>query len=123
VPRGIALAAASAATYYLAVRFVVDGPPGLDSLTSFVLAGGGAALLCSLAVIVLAPRAIDWRPLLLALVAGAVGGAAFELKFAFDAQLVIGHAGWQLLVCLALHFGFQYAPTAGQTLPGSSSPQ
>jgi hypothetical protein len=109
--RGVALALVSAAIYYLAVRFVVDGPLGYDAVTSFVLAGGSAALLCGLAVVAIGPRVFAWRLPALTLAAGAIGGGAFELNLAFDPHLVVGHAAWQLLVCLALHFSLQDAPT------------
>ena len=109
--RGAALAAAGAGIYYLAVRFVVEGPVGYDAITSFVLAGAGAALLCAVAVVALAPRAFTWQLPALALAAGAIGGVAFEVELPFDPDLVVGHAAWQLLVCLALHFGLQSAPT------------
>ena len=103
--RGILLAIASAAIYYAAIRFVVDGPAGLDPLASLVLAGVGAALLCGLAVALIAPRPFTRRLGLALTVAGAVGGAVFDLKLAFDPDLLIGHAAWQLLVFLALYFG------------------
>jgi hypothetical protein len=107
VARGVAIAAASAGIYYLAVWFVTGGPAGLESAVSFVLAGAGAAILCGVAVVVLAPRGFAWRLLPLLLVAGAVGGAAFEINFAADPVLLIAHAAWQLLVCLALHLGLR----------------
>lgn len=109
--RGLALAAASAIIYYLAVRFVVDGPIGYDAIIAFVLAGAGAAVLTAAAVVLIAPQPYGTRLFALALVAGAVGGAAFELKLAFDPGLIVGHAAWQVLVCLALHFGLRPAPT------------
>jgi Na+-transporting NADH:ubiquinone oxidoreductase subunit NqrB len=72
-----------------------------------VLAGGGAAVAVGLAVVAIAQREGSWRLVALTLGAGILGGAAFELKLAFDTGLVTGHAVWQLLVCLALHFGLQ----------------
>ena len=111
VIRFVAMCVASAAIYYLAVRFVIDGPIGYDMITSFILAGSAAALLSAMAVVVIAPRAFSWKLLPLALTAGAVGGAAFDLKFSFDPNLLIGHAAWQLLVCIALNFSFRDAPT------------
>ena len=101
------LSIASAVIYYLAVRFVADGPMGYDAITSFVIAGSGAAVLCGIATIVLAPRGPDWRVVPLAAAAGAIGGAVFDVKFAFDPNLLVAHAAWQLLVCLALHFGLR----------------
>jgi hypothetical protein len=109
--RAIALAAAAAAIYYGAVRFVVNAPAGLDPLASFVLAGAGAALLCGLAVAAIAPRSFDTRLAALLLLAGAAGGAVFDLKVTFDPNLHLGHAAWQLLTCLALHFGLRTAST------------
>src|SRR5688572_9784440 len=44
-------------------------------------------------------------------VAGAVGGAVFESRISFDPALLLGHAAWQLLVCVALSFGQRNAPT------------
>lgn len=58
--RGILLALAAAAIYYAAIRFVVDGPASLDALDSFVIAGSAAALLCGLAVALIAPQPF-WR--------------------------------------------------------------
>lgn len=106
VPRILALAVASAAIYWLAVRFVADGPIPYDLIISLVVAGGGAALLCGLATVVIAPRAFSWGLVLLLLAAGALGGAAFEVRIPNDELLLVGHATWQLLVCLALHCGF-----------------
>jgi hypothetical protein len=103
--RIVALALAGAAIYYLAVRFVVEGPIGDSTVTSFVVAGAGAALLCGLSVVAIAPRAFAWRLVPFTLAAGAIGGAMFELKIGSDQMLLAGHAAWQLLMCLALHAG------------------
>src|SRR5262245_35439253 len=109
------LAVSSALIYYLAVWFVVEGPIGYDAVTSFVVSGSGSAVLCAVATILLAPRAPDWRVVPLAAAAGAVGGAAFDLKLAFDESLLIAHAAWQLLVCLALHVGLRDRPVMATT--------
>jgi hypothetical protein len=109
--RGVALAAASAAIYYLTIRFVVGGPAGLSALSTFLIAGSCAALLCGAAVAVIAPRAFSLRLAALLVAAGAVGGAVFHSRFSFDPNLLLGHAAWQLLVCLALCFGQRNAPT------------
>ncbi len=111
VARFVAMCVASAAIYYLAVRFVVDGPIGYDMILSFILAGGVAAPLSGLAVVLIAPRAFSWRLVALTFVAGAIGGATFDLKFSFDSNLLVGHAVWQMLVCLALNFSFRDTPT------------
>jgi hypothetical protein len=110
VIRFLAMCIASAAIYYLAVRFVIDGPIGYDMITSFILAGSAAALLSGIAVVAIAPRAFSLKFVPLALAAGALGGAVFDLKFSFDPNLLIGHAVWQLLVCLALNFSFRDVP-------------
>ena len=101
------LAIASAAIYYLAIRFVADGPIGYDAITSFIIAGSGSAVLCAVATILLAPCAPDWRVVPLAAAAGAIGGAVFDVKLAFDSNLLVPHAAWQMLVCLALHLGLR----------------
>ena len=105
VLRGVALAAASAAIYYFTIRFVVSGPAGLGALATFMIAGACAALLCGAAVAVIAPQAFSLRLAVLLVVAGALGGAMFHSRISFDPNLLIGHAAWQLLVCLALYFG------------------
>lgn len=104
------LAVASAGVYYLSIRFVADGPFSYDATTSFVVAGIGSAVLCAVATILLAPRAPDWRVVPLAALAGAIGGAAFDLNLSFDQDLLVPHAVWQLLVCLALHLGLRDRP-------------
>jgi hypothetical protein len=105
--RAAGLAAAGAVTYYLAVWFVVSGPSRLDAMAAFVLAGAGAAVLSGAAVVAIAPRAPSIRLFMLLVLAGALGGAAFTLDIAFDEILYVGHAAWQLLACLALHFGLR----------------
>ncbi len=112
VARSIVLAVAAAAIYYGAIRFVVDGPAGLDPLVSLAIAGIVAALLCGLAVAAVAPGAFTPRLALSLGIAGAVGGAIFNLKLAFDPNLLVGHAAWQLLVFLALYYGQESAPAA-----------
>lgn len=102
--RGFALAVAASAIYYGAIRFVVDAPTGLDALATFVIAGAGAALLCGIAVALIAPASFTLRVALALACAGAVGGAVFDAKLNFDPNLLIGHAAWQLLVFLALWF-------------------
>ena len=109
--RGIALAIAAAAIYYGAIRFVVDVPIGLDAMASFMIAGAGAALLCGLAVALIAPQAFNLRVAVLLLVAGAAGGAVFDIRVSFDPNLLLGHAAWQLLTCLALHLGLRDSST------------
>jgi hypothetical protein len=108
-PRMLALSVASAVIYHLAVRFVVDGPLGYSTMMPYVVAGAGAATLAGLAVVVLAPRHFDWRLPLLTLVAGAIGGAAFEwqLPVAWAPNDLHAYVAWQLLVCLALHWGLR----------------
>ena len=101
------LAAASAAIYRVAILFVTEGPLDYGVLTTFVITGAGAALLCCLAVCVIAPQRFAPLAFVLALLAGGAGGATFELKFASDPFLLVSHAAWQFLVCLALHAGFE----------------
>jgi hypothetical protein len=111
VLRGVALAAASAAIYYFTIRFVVGGPAGLSALATIMIAGACAALLCGAAVAVIATQAFNLRLAALLVVAGVVGGAVFHSRVSFDSNLLLGHAAWQLLVCLALYFGQRDAPT------------
>lgn len=107
VVRILALAAAGAAMYWLAVRFVADVAIPYPMIVSLVIAGSLAALLCGLAVVAIAPCHFHWGIVPLLLSAGALGAAAFEIRIPNDEMLLIGHAAWQLLVCLALHFGLR----------------
>jgi hypothetical protein len=111
VLRAAAMCIASAAIYYAAVRFVVDGPFGYDTMTTFAVSGAGAALLASLAVVVLGPRPFQARFIPLMLVAGAAGGIVFDHKFSIDESMLLGHLVWQSFVCLALHFSFRETQT------------
>lgn len=111
VLRGVVLAVAAAAIYYGAVRFVVNAPAGLDALATFAIAGAGAALLCGVSVAAIAPQSFSLRLAALLLVAGAAGGAAFDVKVSYDPNLLLGHAAWQLLTCLALLFGARSSST------------
>lgn len=111
VLRGVALAAASAAIYYFTIRFVVGGPAGLSALATFMIAGACAALLCGASVAFIAPQPFSLRLAALLVVGGALGGAVFDSQVSFDPNLLLGHAAWQLLVCLALYFGQRNAST------------
>ena len=106
-----AMCAASALIYFYAIQFVVDGPFRYDTLTPFLISGGGAALLVGLSVAMLAPRRFSWRLFALCLVAGVAGGAAFaeSVWLGSDFEVVGGHLIWQVLVCLALHLGLRRA--------------
>lgn len=105
------LAAASAVIYRLAILFVTEGPLSYDVLTTFMITGAGAALLCVLATCLIAPQPLRLNAFLFVLLAGAAGGASFELKLVTDPFLLLSHAIWQLLVCLALHAGFRARPS------------
>jgi hypothetical protein len=97
---------AGALIYRLAIEFAADGPLGLGTPASFAFAGSGAAALTALVTGLLAPSRFRWHVLPLALASGALGGLAFHL-LAFTEQAYEGHLAWQLLVCLALHFGLR----------------
>ena len=105
--RGLLLCAASAGSYRLAIWLAIDGPLQDVAIASFALAGACAALLCALAIVVLAPRPSNPRLVLLATAAGALGGAAFmlDLPIHWLDELIVGHLSWQVLVCAALHYG------------------
>ena len=120
VARFVAMCVASAAIYYLAVRFVVDGPIGYDMILSFILAGGVRRA-------PVGPRGGPDRAagvlleiVVLTLVAGAVGGATFDLKFAFDASLL--HRPCRVAVARLPRAEFQLPATRRHTarscLPG-----
>jgi hypothetical protein len=111
--RLIAMAVASAVIYYLAVLFVIEGPFSYNTMTPYLVSGGTAAMLITASTMLLAPRAWCWMPLWVAAVAGLAGGATFEwdpLDGSQRFELLLPHAAWQALVCLALHFGLRPAP-------------
>jgi hypothetical protein len=107
--RVVALCIASALIYYFAVWFVTNGPLDLGTVATFVLTGAAAALLVGLAVVVIAPARASALLIPATLAAGALGGAAFKLRVTSDTIMLLGHAVWQLLVCLALHLSFRNA--------------
>ncbi len=109
IVRMITLAVASALIYQLAVRFVVDGPLGYSTILPYVIAGAGSALLTGLAVALIVPRHITWKLLLFTLIAGAIGGAAFDwqLPLAWAPNDLHAYLAWQVLVCLALDRGLR----------------
>lgn len=109
--RAAALCVASAVIYYVAVRFVVDGPFHYNTLTSFAVSGAGAALMVGLAVVVFGPRQFRAKLVPIMLVAGAAGGIVFDHKFSMDESMLLGHLAWQMLVCVALHFSFRETST------------
>ena len=120
--RMIALTIASALIYQLAVRFVVDGPLGYSTIAPYVIAGAVSALLVGLAIALIVPRHIFWRLPLFTLVAGAIGGAAFDwqLELAWAPNDLHAYLAWQVLVCLALDRGF--ARPGPATLPRQAGP-
>lgn len=111
-PRILAMCVASAAIYFYAVKFVIDGPFSYNTITPFLISGGGAAVLVGVSVALLAPRRLSWQLPVLCLMAGVIGGAAFDntVWTGSDFRFISGHWPWQVLVCLALHLGLRPAP-------------
>jgi peptidoglycan/LPS O-acetylase OafA/YrhL len=108
--RLIAMAVASAVIYYLAVLFVVKGPFSYNTITPYLVAGGTAASLVSATTMLVAPRVWRWMPLLIAAIAGIAGGAMFQWDPLARSEwfaLIVPHAAWQALVCVALHLGLR----------------
>ncbi len=111
--RMLAMCVASALIYFLAIEFVADGPFSYNTVAPYLISGGGAALLVGLSIVMLVPRRASWRLFALCLVAGVIGGAAFEDSFwlGFGFHEIGGHLAWQVLVCLALHLGLRPTST------------
>ena len=111
--RGATMCVASAAIYFAAVRFVVDGPFSYDTIIPYLIAGGAAALLVGLTIVAVTLRPLPWVLIPLTIAAGAAGGAVFNGSFggALEVGAIAGHFAWQVLVCLALHFSFRETPT------------
>ena len=111
-PRIAAMCIASAAIYFFATKFVVDGPFSYNTITPYLISGAGAALLTGFTVAVLAPCRLQWRLVVLTVVAGLIGGGTFEWipSGGSDFAILGGHFVWQVLVCLALHLGLRHAP-------------
>jgi len=110
--RLIAMAVASAVIYYLAVLFVIEGPFSYNTITPYLVSGGTAASLVATSTMLLAPRVWRWMPLLVTAIVGIAGGATFEWDPLADSEwfsLVVPHAVWQVLVCLALHLSLRPA--------------
>lgn len=110
--RVAAMCVASAIIYFYAIKFVIDGPFSYNTITPFLISGGGAAFLVGVSVVALAPQMASTRLFLLCLLAGVIGGAAFDDAIWLDSGFaeIGGHLAWQVLVCLALHFGLRPAP-------------
>jgi hypothetical protein len=120
VPRVIVLVVCSIVIYTLAVWLAVInyGPLNLGGATSVLLSGALGAVLTTGAVVIIAPLPADPRIWIYAISAGLAGGAVFyytinaSIESAALQAIVIGsgYAAWQVLVCLALHFGTLRAP-------------
>ena len=118
-PRIIALVASSVLIYTLAVWLAVInfGPLNIGGATAVIASGGLGAALTAAAVVTIARLPSHPRIWLYSVAAGLAGGAVFHLTIDADIRsqalqaLVIGsgYAAWQLLVCLALHFGTRSA--------------
>lgn len=109
IMRATTMCISSAAIYYAAIRFVVHGPFGYETIIPFLISGGGAALLVSASVVLIAARRARWALLPMAAIGGALGGAVFEWSVGVESEvaLIAGHLAWQVLVCVALHFGLR----------------
>lgn len=110
--RVLALCIASVLIYHFAISLVAQGPFSHNTVTPYLISGGGAAVLVGLAVVVLAPQRCRWQLLALTAAAGVLGGSVFRWAPALwsDFEPQAGHVIWQVLVCLALHLGLRAAP-------------
>ena len=110
--RVLGMCVASAFIYFYAVKFVIEGPLSYNTPAPYLISGGSAALLVGLSVAMFAPRRASWRLFVLCSIAGFIGGASFDETVwpGADFELFGGHVIWQVLVCLALHFGLRPAP-------------
>ena len=109
--RALAMCIASATIYHYTIVLVSDGPFSVDTNTPWLVFGGSAALLTGLSTWVLAPLKFHLTLIPLTLVAGALGGGAYHWipLSGDDPKLSVVHFAWQVLVCLALHFGLRPA--------------
>ena len=101
------LVAASAASYWCAVWLAVEMPIVVGSeLLSFTIASIAGALIVMAALVVMTSIRMTGSLIGAVLFVGVVGGPVTNATLPKDGLLILlGHAGWHLLLCLAIYFG------------------
>lgn len=101
------LAAASAASYWCAVWLAVEIPiVDGNELLSFTVASVAGALIVMAALVVMTSIRMTGSLIAAVLFVGVVGGPMTNATLPKDGLLILlGHAGWHLLLCLAIYFG------------------
>jgi len=100
---------------YLLANIVVAHYAVNDELApspvAFQLSGLAGAFVVLVGLLILIPASRSWRLLWMIVVAGLLGGWALDLLTTAAVNtkklvtMPLGHAAWQMLICIALHFG------------------
>jgi len=105
VARGLALVAASAASFYAAVWLALSGPFG-EELTGFTIASVAGAAIALAALVTLTSVRASREFLIAGLVAALIGGPVTFKTLPTEGFLVLlGHSTWHLLICLTIWYG------------------
>ena len=106
--RAIALAIASAASYYSAVWLALEGPfSGPDGWISFTIGSVAGAAIVMTAFVLATPTRAMREYVLFGLAAGLVGGPITNTTLPSENTILVytGYAIWHTLICLAILFG------------------
>jgi hypothetical protein len=114
--RAVILIVASAASYRSAVWLALDsGIGGEFEWIAFVVASIAGATIVLTALVLVTPIRASLSFVVLGLLAGIIGGPVTYFTLPANEMLVIlGHASWHTLICLAICFG---APSTSKSSP------
>ena len=107
IAHALALVIASTVSYYSAVWLALDGPFADDSgWISFTIASVAGAAIVLTAVASMTPDRASRAFVVFGLLAGFAGGPVTYFTLPSDGYLILlGHASWHTLICLAIYFG------------------
>lgn len=109
--RAVVFAVAGAMSYWIGVNFTVHSPIDSDVASTAV---AGVITAAGLGCLVIWLGTLRFSPVFFAAlcVAGGIGGAAIGVEALSNLldELVVGHAAWQILTCVALYYTPSKAP-------------
>jgi hypothetical protein len=105
--RILALVIASAASYYSAVWLALEGPFADDNgWISFTIASVAGATIVMAALVLTTLARASREFIWFGMAAGLIGGPiTFSTLTGENFTILIGHASWHALVCVAIYFG------------------